>query len=76
MFDACELAVGLIRGRLRRLYPDASAREINLKLLEEIERVKQLNPPNLIKKNFAPLRGLIIRRAGVDPIGDGANFGG
>lgn len=45
LLDARELAVGLIRGRLRRQYPDASAREINLKLLEEIERVKQLNPP-------------------------------
>ena len=46
MLDARDLAVGLIRGRLRRQFPEASAREINLKLLEEIERVKQLNPPN------------------------------
>ena len=45
LLDARELAVGLIRGRLRRQYPDASAQEINLKILEEIERVKQLNPP-------------------------------
>ena len=45
LLDAREVAVGLIRGRLQRQYPDASAREINLKLLEEIERVKQLSPP-------------------------------
>jgi hypothetical protein len=36
MLDARELAVGLIRGRLRRQYPDLSLREINLKVLEEI----------------------------------------
>ena len=39
MLDARELAVGLIRGRLRRQYPDLSSREINLKVLEEIERI-------------------------------------
>jgi len=38
MLDARELAVGLIRGRLRRQYPDLSLREINLKVLEEIAR--------------------------------------
>jgi len=38
MLDARELAVGLIRGRLRRRHPDLSARELNLKVLEEIER--------------------------------------
>ena len=38
MLEARELAVGLIRGRLRRCYPDLSPREINLKVLEEIER--------------------------------------
>ena len=37
MLDARELAVGLIRGRLRRRHPDLSARELNLKVLEEIE---------------------------------------
>ena len=35
MLDARELAVGLIRGRLRRQYPHLSLREINLKVLEE-----------------------------------------
>jgi hypothetical protein len=39
MLDARELAVGLIRGRLRRKYPDLSSRELNLKMLEEIDRV-------------------------------------
>jgi len=38
MFDARELAVGLIRGRLRRQYPRLSLREINLKVLEEVAR--------------------------------------
>jgi len=39
MLDARELAVGLIRGRLRRQYPDLSPRELNLKVLEEIDRL-------------------------------------
>jgi hypothetical protein len=38
MLSARELAVGLMRGRLRKLYPDLSPEEINLKLLEELER--------------------------------------
>jgi len=37
MLDARELAVGLIRGRLRRQYPHLSSREINLRVLEEID---------------------------------------
>ena len=45
LLDARELAVGLIRGRLRRQYPEASPQELNLKVLEEIERVKKLSPP-------------------------------
>ena len=44
MLDARELAVGLIRGRLRRRYPRLSSREINLKVLEEIARA-QGTPP-------------------------------
>lgn len=42
MLDAQALARGLIRGRLRRLYPDASDREWSLKLLEEVERGKRM----------------------------------
>lgn len=38
MLSARELAVGLIRGRLRKQHPGLSLREINLKLLEELER--------------------------------------
>ena len=38
MLAARELAVGLMRGRLRRRHPDLSPREINLKLLEELAR--------------------------------------
>jgi hypothetical protein len=44
MLDARELAVGLIRGRLHGQYPDLSPCELNLKVLEEIERVKQIRP--------------------------------
>ena len=42
LLDARELAVGLIRGRLRRRYPELSTDELNLKVLEEIERVQCL----------------------------------
>jgi hypothetical protein len=38
MLDARELATGLIRGRLRRWYPDLSLRAINMKLIEEVTR--------------------------------------
>lgn len=44
MLDARELAVGLIRGRLRRQYPDLSPRDLNLKVLEEIARVQRTSP--------------------------------
>lgn len=41
MMDERERLVGLIRERLREQYPDLSHRELNLKVLEEIERVKE-----------------------------------
>ena len=41
MLDAREFAVGIIRGRLRRLYPDLAPRALNMKVLEEIERVER-----------------------------------
>ena len=44
MLDARELAVGLIRGRLRQQYPDLSPRELNLKVLEELECAKRTSP--------------------------------
>ena len=44
MLDARELAVGLMRGRLRRQYPALSARAINLKLLEELAREERAFP--------------------------------
>jgi hypothetical protein len=40
MFDARFLLVGMIRGRLRQQYPELSDVELNLKVLEEIERVQ------------------------------------
>ncbi len=44
MLKARDLAVGLMRGRLRRCYPDLTAREINLKLLEELENAASRQP--------------------------------
>jgi hypothetical protein len=44
MLDARELAVGLIRGRLRRQYPALSLRELNLKTLEELARAERTSP--------------------------------
>lgn len=41
MLNARELAVGLIRGRLRRRYPDLSRVDLNLKLLEELENAEK-----------------------------------
>ena len=38
MLDARELAVGLIRGRLRKKYPDLPINLLNLKVLEELAR--------------------------------------
>jgi hypothetical protein len=43
LLDARELIVGMIRGRLRQRYPDLSTRELNLKVLEEIERAKRIH---------------------------------
>lgn len=44
MLDARDLAVGLIRGRLRKRYPDLSNQDFNLKLLEELNRVQRTLP--------------------------------
>lgn len=41
MLEARELAVGLIRGRLRRRYPELSLSDLNLKVLEEISNAGQ-----------------------------------
>lgn len=38
MLAAREWAVGAMRGRLRRRYPDLPPQEINLKIIEEIDR--------------------------------------
>ncbi len=37
-----EVLVGMKRGRLRHQYPDLTERELNLKLLEEIDRAGQI----------------------------------
>jgi hypothetical protein len=44
LLDARELLVGLIRGRLRRRYPDLPWSELNLKVLEEIARGQRTRP--------------------------------
>lgn len=44
MLDARELAVGLIRGRLRRQYPNLSIDALNWKVLEELQRASRTNP--------------------------------
>jgi hypothetical protein len=44
MLDARETLVGLIRGRLRQQYPRLSNQELNLKVLEEIERAQKIHP--------------------------------
>jgi hypothetical protein len=41
LLDARALAVGLIRGRLRRCYPDVPPAALNLKMLEELARAEQ-----------------------------------
>jgi hypothetical protein len=41
LLGARQLAVALIRGRLTKQYPNLSAHEINLKVLEEIERAER-----------------------------------
>jgi hypothetical protein len=40
MLDARELAVGLMRGRLRKKYSDLSINWLNLKVLEELARAR------------------------------------
>ncbi len=45
MLDARELTVGLIRGRLRRQYPNLPLSDLNMKVLEEIERAKRIVAP-------------------------------
>lgn len=42
MFDARSLLVGIIRGRLRQQHPTLSNFELNLKMLEEIERAQNV----------------------------------
>jgi hypothetical protein len=44
MLNARALVVGVIRGRLRNQYPDIPETELNLKMLEEIERAQNVKP--------------------------------
>jgi hypothetical protein len=40
MSDARDLAVGMIRGRIRKNYPHLTINMLNVKVLEELERAK------------------------------------
>lgn len=40
MLDARELAVGMIRGRIRKKYPNLPLNMLNIKLLEELSRAR------------------------------------
>jgi hypothetical protein len=42
MLEAQAFVMSLIRGRLRRRYPDLSQREINIKVFEEIDRAEHI----------------------------------
>ncbi len=44
MFDARAVVVGIIRGRWRQQYPGLSEAELNLKMLEELERARSIKP--------------------------------
>ncbi len=44
MLEARELAVGLIRGRLRQRYPNLSSRELGLQVLEETSHGERTFP--------------------------------
>lgn len=53
MLAARELMVGLVRGRLRQQYPELTDPELNLKLIEELERGKNVGAwPQPIPANF------------------------
>ena len=45
LLDAREVAVNFMRSRLRQQYPNLPKRELNLKVLEEIERAKNRTYP-------------------------------
>jgi hypothetical protein len=54
MLDARSLLAGIIRGRLQKQYPELDNRQINLKLLEEIERAQQIRfQPRLLSRYSA-----------------------
>lgn len=54
MLDARALVVGIIRGRLRKQYPDIPEAELNLKMLEEIERAQSVKPWSQFVSRHSP----------------------
>jgi hypothetical protein len=71
MLDARELAVGLIRGRLRQQYPDLSPRALNLKVLEEIARVQRTDPAAADDGITLSLDGAPVRDAAAPGVSGG-----
>lgn len=50
MLDARAWIIGGIRGRLRQQYPNISDQELNLRVFEEIDRVKRFpKPPGILR---------------------------
>lgn len=54
MLDARALVVGIIRGRLRKQFPDIPEAELNLKMLEEIERAQSVKPWSQFVSRHSP----------------------
>lgn len=64
MLEAQEFSMNIIRGRLRRRYPNLSQREINLKVFEEIDRYElfEIVHGELLSAWFANPQDVIINR--------------
>lgn len=57
MVDAGELIMAAKLSHLRIQYPELSFMELNLKMLEEIERAKELSyPPGLLRRSSIQVR--------------------
>jgi len=68
MLEARELAVGLIRGRLRQCHPDLSGSELGLKVVEETLRGERTFPRPLPVSRYPADTGSERQRgAGVWP---------
>ncbi|KAA3657043.1 MAG: hypothetical protein DWQ04_29280 [Chloroflexi bacterium] len=56
MLDARALVVGSIRGRLRKRHPNMSEADLNMKMLEEVERAQSVKSwPQFVLKTLQEL---------------------